>query len=184
MVICVTGKIGSGKSTVSRMIAELIGAHIVDVDAVGHEILRRRDIVEKLVRIFGKCILDNGEIDRERLGNIVFRDENSRRELERLVHPEMIRVIEEELGKWKNVVLDCALLERMNLTRLCDVIITIVSDFETSRSRKAHLSDEKFNLIWKSQNDVKPIGYVLRNDRDLNNLKKSVTSLLREIGVV
>jgi dephospho-CoA kinase len=91
-----TGGIASGKSTVARMFEEL-GARIIDADRVGHELLRAPlPAYQKIVENFGRGILDpSGEIDRRRLGALVFADPARLRELNAIVHPLIIERVEE-----------------------------------------------------------------------------------------
>ena len=83
-----TGGIASGKSTVAAMFAGL-GAKIIDADELGHELLRSGTYVfDEIVSRFGAGVLAaNGEIDRRRLGEIVFADPEKRAALNAIVHP-------------------------------------------------------------------------------------------------
>jgi dephospho-CoA kinase len=83
-----TGGIASGKSTVAQMFAEL-GAKIIDADKLGHEQLRSgTHAFDEIVRRFGAGILNaEGEIDRRRLGDVVFADPDERAALNAIVHP-------------------------------------------------------------------------------------------------
>jgi len=88
VVIGLTGGIGSGKSTVARVLREQ-GATVIDADAIVHELQEPgMPMVAELARAFGPGILDaSGALDRKALGAIVFRDETARQRLEALVHP-------------------------------------------------------------------------------------------------
>jgi dephospho-CoA kinase len=90
-----TGGVASGKSTVARMFAEL-GATIIDADWLGHELVRRSlPAYEEIVQRFGPRILDRSrEIDRKRLGAIVFRDSQKLQELNAILHPRIIEGVE------------------------------------------------------------------------------------------
>lgn len=83
-----TGGIASGKSTVAAMFREL-GAKIIDADQLAHELLRAGSPVQvQVVSRFGRGILDAaGEIDRSRLGQIVFADSDGRAALNSIIHP-------------------------------------------------------------------------------------------------
>jgi dephospho-CoA kinase len=87
-VIGLTGNIGSGKSTVLRMLEQL-GAKAVDADVLVHEVMRKGTPVWKaIVDTFGQEILtDEGEIDRKKLGSLVFNDHEALERLENIVHP-------------------------------------------------------------------------------------------------
>ena len=91
-----TGGIASGKSTVAAMFREL-GAHIVDADKVGHELLLPSSPAhQEVVAAFGKEILDTaGQIDRRRLGALVFADPARLQQLNRIVHPRIIERVEQ-----------------------------------------------------------------------------------------
>src|SRR4030067_2368122 len=87
-LIGLTGKIGTGKSAVARMLADL-GATVIDADALVHELQRRgTPTYDAVVAQFGSGILrQDGEIDRQRLGAIVFSNPERLRVLERILHP-------------------------------------------------------------------------------------------------
>jgi dephospho-CoA kinase len=89
-----TGGIASGKTTVAAMLREL-GAHIVDADKVGHEmLLPSSPAFPELVAAFGRGTLDSaGRIDRGKLGPLVFRDPAKLQQLNRIVHPRIIERI-------------------------------------------------------------------------------------------
>ena len=87
-LIGLTGNIGAGKSAVARMLADL-GATVIDADALVHELQRRgTPTYDAVVAQFGSGILrQDGEIDRQRLGAIVFSNPERLRALERILHP-------------------------------------------------------------------------------------------------
>ena len=87
-----TGGIASGKTTVCRLL-EAKGCTIIDADVVAHTLLLRgQPGYEPVVRAFGRGILgDAGEIDRSKLGAVVFGDRVKLDQLNKLLHPEVIR---------------------------------------------------------------------------------------------
>ncbi len=115
-LVGLTGGIGSGKSTVAGLLAEH-GAVVIDADAIVHELQAKgTPLLAEIARAFGPEILaEDGSLDREALGAIVFRDEAARTRLGQIVHPkvgaEMVRRIEaaREAGH-SLVVLDVPLL--------------------------------------------------------------------------
>ena len=98
LVAGLTGSIATGKSTVSFILKDL-GAFIVDADASAREVVAPgMRAWDKIIEIFGKDILQKtGEIDREHLGRLVFNDAAMRRMLEEVVHPEVIRAMNERI---------------------------------------------------------------------------------------
>lgn len=84
----ITGSIASGKSTVARRLKDR-GIPVIDLDKVGHEVLRKRhEAFEPVVAAFGEAILGpDGEIDRRKLGAVVFADPAARERLNQIMHP-------------------------------------------------------------------------------------------------
>jgi dephospho-CoA kinase len=101
--IGLSGGIGSGKSTVSRLLNEL-GAIIVDADAIVHELQAAgQPMLKEIAAAFGDGVLtDDGALDRPALGSIVFRDPERRRELEQIVQPPVVA----EMARRAKVAID------------------------------------------------------------------------------
>jgi dephospho-CoA kinase len=94
-VIGLVGGIGSGKTTVAKLLAER-GGLIVAADSIAHEALRDPRVRAKILARFGPDVIGpDGEVDRRKLGSIVFADEGARRDLESWVHPWVRRRAEE-----------------------------------------------------------------------------------------
>ena len=114
-VIGLTGGIGSGKSTVAQFLEEL-GAVFMDLDKVGHEVLKQKDIKERLVQEFGEGILnEDGDIDRTKLGGIVFNDSQALSRLNNISHPAIDSRVNARIEEYhrqgvKVVVLEAAAL--------------------------------------------------------------------------
>lgn len=115
ILVGLTGGIGSGKSTVSELLAEK-GAVIIDADAIVREIQEPgSQVVRRLAEEFGEGILDpSGALDRQALANIVFTDPDALKKLNGIVHPavgaEMNRRILEQRTTHNVVILDIPLL--------------------------------------------------------------------------
>lgn len=101
--IGLSGGIGSGKSTVSRLLNEL-GAIIVDADAIVHELQAAgQPMLKEIAAAFGDGVLTgDGALDRPALGSIVFRDTERRRELEQIVQPPVVA----EMARRAKVAID------------------------------------------------------------------------------
>ena len=101
--IGLSGGIGSGKSTVSRLLNDL-GAIIVDADAIVHELQAAgQPMLEEIAAAFGDGVLTgDGALDRPALGSIVFRDPERRRELEQIVQPPVVA----EMARRAKVAID------------------------------------------------------------------------------
>ena len=87
LVVALTGGIGSGKSTVGQIFAQL-GAIVIDSDQLARDVMERGSIgFNEVVAKFGDEILKNGEIDRQILASLIFKDPAKRSELEQITHP-------------------------------------------------------------------------------------------------
>ena len=131
-IIGLTGGIGSGKSSVSQMLQKL-GARIVDADKIARQVVEPgRPALVEIVRAFGdRVIRPDGSLDRELLGELIFRDEEHRRRLDSIVHPrvaeEQSRVIARIAREDPNalVVIDAALLIEVGGHRDVEKLIVV-----------------------------------------------------------
>lgn len=125
IVIGLTGNIGTGKSTVAAMLADL-GADVIDADKVAHAVMRCGTRVHReVVEAFGPGILSaNGEVAREPLGSIVFANPSALAELEAIVHPAVIKVIDRRIAETGAVVvvIEAIKLIESGLADRCDSI--------------------------------------------------------------
>nr|BAN65253.1 dephospho-CoA kinase, putative [Babesia bovis] len=141
-VLAITGGIGSGKSTLARILADN-GYVVIDCDAINRELLLPGSpAYASIIKKFGAgIILDNGEIDRQQLREIVFNNEARRLELNKILHKYIgIRVIwnifKYRILFWKSrVVLDVPLLYNTPLTVISSPIVVLISPVETRLER-------------------------------------------------
>ena len=130
MNIGITGSIACGKSTVSDyLIAK--GYTIIDADKLGHLALTSNDIKRKLAEKFGDEILENNEINREKLGKLVFGNDDNLKILNSIIHPkikELILKLQEEHKDEDLVFLDIALLYEANFVDLVEKVAVVYVD--------------------------------------------------------
>lgn len=140
-IIGLTGGIGSGKSAAAGFLKEL-GARVIDLDKVGHEALKKGGgAYVKVIGEFGKGILDNrGEIDRAKLGGIVFKDKAALKRLTVIIHPVIDKFVEQQVkeclqqGVGVLVFEAAAMLESARTWQVDEVWVTI-SDEKTVLNR-------------------------------------------------
>lgn len=186
-VVIVTGKAGSGKSTVCKIL-EKMGFEVVDVDKIAHTLLD--ELKEVLVLKFGDSILSSeGRIDRNKLGEIVFRDESRMRELEEVVHPYLSDRIRKEVERMSgNIAIDVAIPGKLGIFDLADFIIYLNVDENNLIQRLVNKGwpEEKIYSILKKQHMEIPVGriYELDNNGDLNTLERMVLRILNSEGIV
>jgi len=130
--IGVTGRMGSGKSTVARRFQEK-GASLVDGDTLGWEALRLPEVRDAIAASFGPGVIDrDGHVDRARLGRVVFRDPAAMERLNAIVQPVLLRRVREILEAPGNgvLVLDAAMLPVWRLEPDLDGVIEVVASDE------------------------------------------------------
>jgi len=145
-VIGLTGGIGSGKSTVSDMLRAK-GAATVYADQIGHEVYRPGTLVwEQVVAAFGRQVVgDDGQIDRGKLGQIVFSDPEARRRLDAITHPPMEQMMAERLEELRRqgtrvAVLEAAILIEAGWAHLVDEVWVTVASPEVAAQRSMERS--------------------------------------------
>lgn len=141
LIIGLTGGIASGKSTVSQML-EQRGFTIVDADLAARKVVEPgASAYKQVVTEFGQgIILNDGTLNRGKLGTIVFNDEEKRKKLNAIVHP----AVREKMKEWqeaaiqngkKTIILDIPLLFESNLLHMVDKTIVVYVDEETQLQR-------------------------------------------------
>jgi len=187
VIIGLTGGIGSGKSTVARFLAELGAVHL-DGDKLGHEVYRHGSPAwQALVTEFGAGILDaGGEIDRKKLGQIVFADPKSLKRLNGIVHPLIRDLALQRLEDCRRrgvavVVLEAAVLIEAGWTDLVDEVwvVTAAEDAVVRRvkeSKGANESDTRARIgAQMSTEERKRHGLVvIENNSGLDELRAKV----------
>ena len=162
MVIAgLTGGIATGKSTVSSIFREA-GAIIIDADTVARDAVRKNlPAWYEIIRIFGKeILLPDGEIDRTRLGGIIFRDSSKKETLNQIVHPHVIQKVAElieEIGEKAHdsiVILDVPLLIEAGMDKALEDVILVYTPEWTQIERlikRDGISNEDALLRVRSQ---------------------------------
>jgi dephospho-CoA kinase len=195
-VIGLTGGIGSGKSTVSRFLADL-GAVIIDADKIGHEAYRPdTGTWRKLVKTFGSGILiaDN-TVDRKKLGAIVFGDETELKRLNAIIHPQITEIIKKQIADYrcqgaKVVVVDAPVLFEANAKNLVEEVWVVVSNEANVIKRaiaRTSLPEEQIRSRIRSQlsneERIKRAQVVIHNDGTAEDLQKKVHKLWNQLKV-
>ena len=193
-VIGLTGGMGSGKSTVSQLLAEF-GAVVIDADKVGHEAYQHGTKTwQELVAAFGEQIVAaDGSIDRKKLGVIVFGSPEQLARLNRIVHPRMFEMMQERIQQYRQqsvkvVVLDAAILFEANWTPLVEEVWVVVASEAAvvARARaRTGLPEEQIRSRLRSQmpveDKIKRADVVIRNEGTVEDLRKQVEGLWARI---
>ena len=195
-VIGLTGGIGSGKSTVSQFLAGL-GVIIIDADRMGHEAFKHdTELWQEVVAAFGQQIVtSSGDIDRKRLGEIVFGNTESLSRLNQIMHPRMYDIVKTRLEEYRRqgvvvVVLEAPLLIEASWVSLVDEVWVAVASKATVLKRlqeRTGLSKEESLARIRSQlpseERVKRADVVINTDCDLDEVRARVRELWDRLQV-
>lgn len=195
MIIGLTGGIGTGKSTVLKILKDRYLFHVFEADKMGHEVMKPATIVhEKLVNHFGYEILKPDEfIDRAKLANIVFSDDEELKFINELIHPAVIAEIESRIQRIKdiekdaNFVIEAALLFETGFDRICDQVWYVYADTSTRRVRlkeERGYSDKKIDdIICQQLNEEefkKRADVFLDNSDSFDKTKAQIENILED----
>jgi dephospho-CoA kinase len=194
-IVGLTGGIGSGKSTVAAMLAEL-GAHVIDADKVGHEIyLPGTEGFRRVVAEFGPGVVGaDGTIDRRRLGTVVFGDPAALARLNALVHPliadEIRRRMQAALAEpgTQPIVVEAAIMLEAGwrfFDRIWVVIVrreTAIARVAASRGLSADEVARRIDAQMPEAERRKVADLVIENDGTLAELRARVEDAWRSLG--
>ena len=182
-----TGGIGSGKTTVSNIFADL-GVPVIDADIIARQVVRAgQPAFDKIVSFFGESILgEDGELDRSKMRTLVFNDKQTRKKLESFTHPEIhneMNRLSEQVSYPYCIISSPLLLESGTAYKLDRILVIDLSESEQIRraSARDQSEPEEIEKIVRSQLDRKDrlefADDIISNDKDLSSLQKQVDQL-------
>ncbi|HEX7004909.1 MAG TPA: dephospho-CoA kinase [Trueperaceae bacterium] len=193
-VIGLTGNIGSGKSTVARLLAER-GAEVIDADLLAREATHDPEVLERIAAELDPELVRDGGLDRERTARMVFADDDARRKLEALIHPWVRRRGRELQAQFQEredppplIVHDIPLLFENGLESNFEGVLVVVAPAELRAQRVAERSglpreefERRDRAQWPLEAKAAKADWVVNNDGDLAALEAQVAGLWRLI---
>ncbi len=193
--IAVTGNIASGKSLIEGFLSEK-GVVTLDADKIVHELLENNEsIINKVAQIFSNDQVDvrerSGSINRKKVGEIVFSDKQKLRQLEEIIHPEVVKHIKQFFNENKNkkvVAVSIPLLYEIGLENLFDYVVLVVADENIRLKRLVehrNLTEENAINRIKAQNldrdKIKKADFVVENNGTKQDLELKAEEILDKI---
>ncbi len=186
-VIGLTGGIGSGKTTISHYLGEL-GAVVIDADKVGHEAFKPgTEAWNDVVKTFGKDVIaENGEVDRKKLGAIVFGDPVALKTLNSIMHPRMKEMMRRRLEELRaegvsGVVIEAAILIEAGWTDLVDEVwvatapeAAVLARVKAQRGVAEEQTKARISAQLSTEERVKHADAVINNSGDLAAMREQV----------
>lgn len=192
-IIGILGGVCSGKSTVAAEFVKL-GCKVIDADKITHELLTEETIKEKIVAAFGRAILDSkGQIDRRRLGEIVFADADKLSIINGIIHPLVMQRAEELIELYnrqnqvKAIVLDLPLLVEIGWAKRCNRLIFVDCERKIREKRAKKLGFDKNQLKNRENfqisldNKIDIADNTIENNSDFSALVRQVADIFSDI---
>jgi dephospho-CoA kinase len=186
--VALTGGIGSGKSTVADFLDEL-GAYVIDSDQLARDVVERGTPgYEAVLAAFGDGILTDGEIDRAKLAEIVFKDATARATLESIIHP-LVRDAAEKMVK--SLPADAVVINQIPLlvetdgAKRFDFVITVSADEGVRRRRLIERGMKDYEITKRLAAQVNDAAReaiansIIRNNGSIDELRQVVEELWR-----
>jgi dephospho-CoA kinase len=194
LLVGLTGGIGSGKSTVSRMLAER-GAVVIDADDLARRAVEPRTPgFDKIVAAFGEDVVTpDGSLDRQALAARVFAEPDARKLLESITHPEVFRLYGEEIERYRDtdriVVFDAPLIVETGVHTGFDVLLVVSAPVEEQVRRLTagrDMTEEDARGRIASQLPLEEkegvADVVIRNDGRIEDLEPQLERLWRGLS--
>lgn len=190
MILGLTGGIASGKSTVSKKLREL-GSYIIDADKISREVSDSTKVLKALEENFGSEIIDRGHLDRQKLREIIFENDEKRELLNNIMHPVIVAKIIKEIEnnrEEKLIILDIPLLYETGLEYLCDKVLVVCTGESIQVERiklRDGIEEELAKKIIGAQMPLmekrKKAEFHIENNGNLEELSKKVELIYSKI---
>ena len=193
--IALTGGIGTGKSTASKILNEL-GAFIFDADKEAKNILKNNETIQsELIAEFGTDIMSGDEkIDNNKLARIAFQDQDHQLRLNSIIHPYVFQKIDKnfddvlEKGAYDIFVVDAALIYESGADTHMDYVIVITAllkvRMERALQRETLTRDQvlkRMDLQWPEEEKIALADFVIHNDSTEEEFRDAITDIYNQL---
>ncbi|MDF1618279.1 dephospho-CoA kinase [Petrocella sp. FN5] len=187
-VIGVIGGAGTGKTYMSKYLVEKLDALFIEGDQIAHELLKDHEIINGISEKFGADVIDHGEINRSKLGKIVFTDKQSLLELNQIMHGAMFKIIEKKIKTTdkKFIILEAAVMIEAGFSRLVHTMVCLKADKNLRLERLINVRSIDLRTaesILKSQrNDYADYAdYIFDTSEGIESIKDDLEKMINEI---
>ncbi len=186
--IAITGSVAAGKSQVNSYFKKY-GAYTVNSDKIVHKLLSiNSPLGKQIIKLLGKDILVNNEINREKIAEKVFSNSEKLKNLEKLIHPYVFDEIKNEYDKAKNekynlFVVEMALLFEVGAESFYDYIITVIANINTRKERyKKNDFEKREQRLFPQDKKAKLSNFTIVNETSLEELEKQVKLIIEKLS--
>ncbi|MCD7894752.1 MAG: dephospho-CoA kinase [Erysipelotrichaceae bacterium] len=186
-VIGITSSIAGGKSTVTNYLRQK-GYVVLDADEISHHALDKGERSYYQVKeMFRECVDEDRNIDRQKLGKIVFNDQRMKKQLEDIIHPYVSSTMKKQIQQCHQdvIFLDIPLLYEAHFEYLCDKIIVVYVDENTQCERlmkRNHIDKQEARHLMQQQMSIEEkknkADYILDNTLGFEDLYQNIERIL------
>ena len=193
MIIGITGSSGAGKSTICEILEMEYQAKIINADKIARRLsYENEDYLGEIVASFGtEILLDTGDLDRRKLADIIYKNEEKRKDLNAITFKYIIAEIKRAIRETqeKLIIIDAPLLFEANLQSLCDVTIAVITrnlEIQITRimERDAITKEQAMNRL-KAQHSnefyISKCNYSIVNEGNIQEVEKQVTVIFQRL---
>ena len=192
MILGLTGGIGTGKSTVVNMLKEK-GIPVVDTDLISREVIEYPEIIEKIKLEISNEVFDfNNKLDRKKISEIVFENQEKLKKLNEIMHPEILKKMWDEVEELKKnhkiIVVDVPLLFEIHMEKEVDKILLIYASKEIQlkriMERDGRTREEAVKIISSQMPLYKKrekSDYIIQNNDSLEKLEKNLDKIVQKL---
>lgn len=189
MIIGITGNSGTGKSEISKLLAEKINAKIINADEVVKELSENgNEYYEKIVELFGSSILNNNKLNKPQIAKIIYNNKEKREELNKLTYKYVVEEIKKRAknSDYKNLIIDAPLLFESGLNKICNITIGVIANMDNKIQRickRDNIDEETALARLKIQQEdkfyIQKSDYIIKNNGKINeiNLEEICTKI-------
>lgn len=188
-IIGVTGSSGAGKTEACKILQKRYDAEIIDADEVAKKLSKKGTLyLNSIINSFGKEIIyKNGALNRKKLANIIYEDNQKREQLNQCTFDYIVQEIKNRINNINHkqmILIDAPLLYESGLDSICDTVITILAQQEeqikricrrdnvTEESAKKRLNAQSDNTFFEEVGDIQ-----IRNDGTLKQLEEQLNKI-------
>ncbi|HED11757.1 MAG TPA: dephospho-CoA kinase [Caldithrix abyssi] len=194
LIVGVTGGLGSGQSTVAKLM-EKGNAKVISADEMAKQAIARNKSLQKdLMKVFGEDIFEKGRLNRALLAERAFKDITETRKLNQLVHPRMVENIIEAMekarfsGRYPLIIIDAALIYEISIERNFDAIIVVTASIPNREKRvkeRDGMSRQQFRERASKQIPLKDkaawADFVIENNGTLEELEEKTRKVYKKL---
>ena len=190
-IIGLTGGIGSGKTTIANYLASL-GIPVYIADDAGKKVMQQQEIIEAIQGKFGFDIVENNQLNRAKLAEIVFNNPDQLKALNAIVHPAVKKDFKKWVGEHADssfVVYESAILFESGSYKNFDLILTVTAPLETRISRVLQRDNSnreqvmsRINAQWTDEQRIAKSDFIIENI-DINLAKEKIDEFLKILSI-